>query len=94
MKAYFLLLVAVFVLGGSFSAAAQESQPQSSVPATQQTCDALRQSGTSPEQLAKSGCCSHHQGVCGCSFGRVQCCDGATSPSCTCNKEDPATVVN
>lgn len=30
------------------------------------------------------GCCSHHDGVCGCAGGRVQCCDGTTSPSCRC----------
>jgi len=30
------------------------------------------------------GCCSHHGGVCGCSNGRDQCCDGSLSPSCTC----------
>lgn len=32
----------------------------------------------------KSGCCSWHGGVCGCSGGRVTCCDGSTSPSCKC----------
>lgn len=30
------------------------------------------------------GCCSHHGGVCGCSYGRAQCCDGTLSPSCGC----------
>jgi len=30
------------------------------------------------------GCCSHHDGVCGCAGGRAQCCDGALSPSCGC----------
>ncbi len=30
------------------------------------------------------GCCSHHQGVCGCSAGRAQCCDGSISPTCGC----------
>ena len=34
--------------------------------------------------LAQSGCCSHHSGVCGCQSGRVTCCDGSYSPSCTC----------
>ena len=35
---------------------------------------------------AKSGCCSWHDGVCGCSSGgRVVCCDGTLSPSCTCH---------
>lgn len=38
--------------------------------------------------LEKRGCCSHHSGVCGCSGGRVTCCDGTYSPSCTCYKED------
>ena len=33
------------------------------------------------------GCCSHHHGVCGCSGGRTQCCDGTTSPSCQCRSE-------
>lgn len=34
--------------------------------------------------LAQRGCCSHHSGVCGCQSGRVTCCDGSYSPSCTC----------
>jgi hypothetical protein len=39
----------------------------------------------SPEpEPEKSGCCSWHGGVCGCSGGRVTCCDGVTSPTCTC----------
>jgi hypothetical protein len=37
------------------------------------------------EQIAQRGCCSHHNGVCGCSSdGRAQCCDGSLSPSCGC----------
>lgn len=35
--------------------------------------------------LGKSGCCSHHGGVSGCSSsGRQICNDGTLSPSCTC----------
>jgi len=41
-------------------------------------------SGAVPEPPSKRGCCSHHQGVCGCSGGQTQCCDGSASPSCTC----------
>lgn len=33
----------------------------------------------------RSGCCSHHGGVCGCSNGRALCCDGTLSPSCGCD---------
>lgn len=36
-------------------------------------------------EIAKQGCCSHHGGVCGCSNGRVICCDGTKSPSCKCS---------
>ena len=36
---------------------------------------------------ATQGCCSHHQGVCGCSGGRAVCCDGQYSPSCGCNSD-------
>ena len=37
------------------------------------------------DQTARQGCCSHHNGVCGCSNGRAACCDGSYSPSCGCN---------
>lgn len=36
------------------------------------------------DEPERSGCCSHHGGVCGCSAGRAQCCDGSLSPSCGC----------
>jgi hypothetical protein len=34
----------------------------------------------------RSGCCSHHGGVCGCNgnTGHQLCCDGKDSPSCDC----------
>jgi hypothetical protein len=37
--------------------------------------------------IARRGCCSWHNGVCGCdeSTNRIQCCDGTLSPSCTCS---------
>lgn len=35
--------------------------------------------------LNRSGCCSRHNGVCGCENGRAKCCDGTLSPSCGCN---------
>jgi hypothetical protein len=41
----------------------------------------------SPVDDEQRGCCSHHNGVCGCSGGRTTCCDGSTSPSCQCRAE-------
>ncbi len=43
--------------------------------------------------LAKSGCCSWHDGVCGCSGGRQLCCDGTLSPSCTCSYVAPVVTT-
>ncbi len=51
-------------------------------------CQELRNDNLTTEQLARRGCCSHHSGVCNCSGGRVVCCDGSFSPSCTCNKDE------
>ena len=45
---------------------------------------ATTRAATNPDSPDQRGCCSHHQGVCGCSAGRTQCCDGTQSPSCTC----------
>ena len=36
---------------------------------------------------AQQGCCSWHDGVAGCSGGRVLCNDGTLSPSCTCEND-------
>lgn len=34
--------------------------------------------------IARRGCCSHHNGVCGCKGNRQECCDGTLSPTCRC----------
>lgn len=38
----------------------------------------------------RRGCCSHHDGVCGCntSTNMLRCCDGASSPTCSCDRVD------
>ncbi len=77
-----MCLLAVLVFGGPlFSVDAKSTTPISSIH------DSLPVR-TSDEMIAKRGCCSWHRGVCGCSGGRIQCCDGSTSPRCTCNHDD------
>ena len=41
---------------------------------------------TPSDKIERRGCCSHHGGVCGCdqASGKIKCCDGTLSPSCTC----------
>ncbi len=46
------------------------------------------------EDVAQRGCCSHHSGVCGCQYGRIVCCDGSYSPTCTCHHDDIMPVPN
>ena len=51
-------------------------------------CQKLIQNGNI-EEIQRRGCCSWHKGVCGCnSSGRVECCDGTLSPTCTCKGGD------
>jgi hypothetical protein len=68
----------VFLIAGSAFA----KDPVDSENPKQDICEAR------PTQIAKPGCCSWHKGVCGCAGTRVQCCDGTTSPSCRCEKDD------
>jgi hypothetical protein len=51
----------------------------------QQECSMLIAKDTTLKELQKSGCCSHHGGVCGCEDGRAKCCDGTLSPTCGCD---------
>jgi len=78
----------VFTLS-TFAVADEVDISDSQVTISEQSCDELRMSGLTSDQLTKRGCCSWHDGVCGCSGGRTQCCDGTQSPSCTCNKPEP-----
>lgn len=44
--------------------------------------------------ICKSGCCSWHEGVCGCRNGMQLCCDGTTSPTCSCGEFSKLSFVN
>jgi hypothetical protein len=37
--------------------------------------------------IAANGCCEGHKGVCGCRAGRIVCCDGSASATCSCHRE-------
>lgn len=69
---------AALLLASPALATDEQAAPPASTPAP--SCEA-------PE-IAQQGCCSWHQGVCGCSGTRVLCCDGTLSPSCKCHSDD------
>lgn len=81
-----IMLLTLFVLAGiSIADDKQANTGQGDTPA--QVCQqAEAVDGKDGVKVAQRGCCSWHNGVCGCSSaGRVICCDGTKSPSCTCN---------
>lgn len=92
MKHTLILISTILLLfSGAVFSDEISSEQSTSVTQSKQSCQELKDSGASDEVLAQRGCCSWHKGVCGCSGGRVTCCDGSTSPSCTCNQEDNLT---
>ena len=84
-----LIVVTAFLFAASANAGDKPADTNLPQQAQHISCEELKASGESHELLAQRGCCSWHKGVCGCSNGRVTCCDGTTSPSCTCAKDDP-----
>ena len=82
-----LLTILSFNVNADINNQTEHFKPLNNTEQTQ-SCQALKADGATQEQLAQRGCCSWHQGVCGCSNGRTTCCDGTTSPSCTCHKAD------
>ena len=45
---------------------------------------------SSMELLAQGGCCSNDGGFCGCTQGKVRCCNGTIAPSpCSCRSVGP-----
>lgn len=89
MKKPILLLMCccVFLFGSmAWAESSPKVQPQSDVPVNVQ--EGICSGDISPEMLAKSGCCSWHNGVCGCQNGRLVCCDGSYSPTCRCQSEE------
>lgn len=81
------IFFALILLFSSSALAANPTQPQDE-PSLQCLEPADLATILDAMQLAKSGCCSWHGGVCGCVGGRAKCCDGTLSPSCGCRSED------
>jgi len=87
-----LIVVLCFMSSIAFSDSAKLNIDDKNVLAQKEQCQLSTE--ISKEQSAQRGCCSWHQGVCGCQFGRVVCCDGSYSPTCLCNKEEAPVVSN
>ncbi|MCB0284383.1 MAG: hypothetical protein H6936_18170 [Burkholderiales bacterium] len=90
MKISIIFLSALFISNSSVAGEIQgDATTQDNI-----SCEYVTDSIESGEKIARRGCCSRHGGVCGCSSGRITCCDGSTSPSCLCNSEEPSINSN
>jgi len=81
-----LLLVAlsVLIVGETGADRAVEKTPAPQA----QSCEA-DQTGAPGDRLAQQpACCKGQKGVCGCRAGKIVCCDGKFSDTCTCNRDD------
>lgn len=82
-----LIIAGLMLLASSAAYADQDNKEVQVKPEVKQ--EQVCTGELSKAELEKRGCCSHHQGVCGCSSGTVTCCDGTDSPTCTCLKDGP-----
>lgn len=80
----YIITIPLIFASLSFAEINRETSAENQCPAEQISIDLF----------AGQGCCSHHGGQCGCSGGRVKCCDGTLSPSCGCMKDDTIPVFN
>lgn len=53
-----------------------------------QSCRVSGEQKLDVAQATQTDCCKGHKGVCGCRAGKIVCCDGTASSSCTCHGED------
>lgn len=79
MKLIFILSMASFIgcSSSGINLAQKQSENNLRSPASVETKRLL-------EIDERQGCCSHHNGVSHCSYGRIICNDGSASPSCGC----------
>lgn len=87
-----VLLVFLFTLGSAIAVVADDIPTMQAAPKVAEQC--ITVSGLDKATVDRSGCCSWHKGVCGCSGGSQKCCDGTFSPSCLCHQEDNNKVTN
>lgn len=77
MKRYTYIFFSLIIIAINFTAYSKQAKHSNYL--------SSKDSFTEIEDPSRSGCCSWHGGVCGCSYGRAMCCDGQLSPSCGCD---------
>jgi hypothetical protein len=83
---YFLILFSVSIsFANEGTKFCNSSNVTSEVSNKVSVLEGLLAKNNATEDASRRGCCSHHNGVCGCSNGRAVCCDNTLSPSCGCD---------
>lgn len=83
MKSLLILVAGLWIAAGTAQAASSVDLDEIRFTVKPGECRSFSTPSDKTE-LNKRGCCSHHGGVCDCVNGRVKCCDGTLSPTCTC----------
>ena len=95
MRKLITVTVITFVLSFSAFATSSNNNVNTENKSNAAVCEKLKADNKqNTTEYAQRGCCSWHKGVCGCTGGRVVCCDNTYSPSCLCNKEQSPEVTN
>lgn len=86
MKKIFIILLSILSISlASTQFEVKQAEPQTIEKAQFSECEILLSQNATAEELKRRGCCSHHNGVCGCKNGRAVCCDNTLSPTCGCD---------
>ena len=95
MKNISIITLITLILSFSVFASTNENESNTLNKSTAVVCKQLKEDNKQDtKEYAQRGCCSWHGGVCGCTGGRVVCCDSTYSPSCLCDKENSPEVTN
>ena len=95
MNKFLLTILISFVMSFSVFATTNENKSNALYKTNASVCAKLKsENKQDTKEYVQRGCCSWHGGVCGCTGGRVVCCDSTYSPSCLCDKEDSPEVTN
>jgi len=95
--------IAILVVYASIAPPLVLAQPERAEPVSQDirdsaglrgdVCPPVMLEASSTDLLAQGSCCSNDGGFCGCTQGKVRCCNG-TITSCSCHSVGPWSVTS
>ena len=92
---FVLVIMAVFASVFPPSVFAQPQRTEVVEQVSGEACQPTMLRISAVEPLAQGGCCSNAGGFCGCSQGKVRCCNGTIAiGQCSCRSDGPWSVTS